>query len=69
MEIQFIDKFYHRIHKKLTFNDSLHIDHLMTSLDSEAKKWVKTVGPTIFLRYSIESFKKRFRQSLSCVAF
>ena len=26
---EFIDNFYHRIHKKLSFNDSLHMDHLM----------------------------------------
>ena len=41
---EFIDNFYHRIHKKSLFNDSLHMDHLMNSLDREAKKSVKTVG-------------------------
>ena len=32
------------IHNKASFNDSLRLDHLMNSLDGEAKKSVKTVG-------------------------
>ena len=36
--LEFIDIFYHRIHKKSSFNESLRLDNLM---NSEAKKKVK----------------------------
>ena len=35
---------YHRIHRKSSFNDSLRMDHLMNSLDGEAKKLVNQLG-------------------------
>ena len=35
---EFIDNFYHRIHKKLWFNDSLRMDYLINSLDGEKLK-------------------------------
>ena len=41
--LEFRDNFYHTIHKKLVFNDSLRIEHLMNSLHGEVKKSVKTV--------------------------
>ena len=41
---EFIDNFYHRIHENLSFNYNLRINHLMNSLDSQAKKSIKTVG-------------------------
>ena len=63
---EFIDNFYHRIHKNLSFHDSLRMGHLMNSLDGGAKKLVKTVGTN---SYGIESFKKKFWQSLNCVEF
>ena len=42
--LESIDNFYHRIHKKSSFNDILHIDRLMTCLDGGARKPVKTIG-------------------------
>ena len=44
---EFIGNFYDRIHKKSLFNDSVRIDHLLTSLDGEAKTSVKQSGPTV----------------------
>ena len=58
---EFIDNLYHRIHKKLSFNDSLRMDHLTNSLDSEAKKSVKTVGTNgYFYATALKVLKRDF---------
>ena len=58
---KFIDSFYHRIHKKLLFNDSLRMDHLMKSLDGEAKASVKIVGTNgYFYATALKSLKMDF---------
>ena len=60
-----MDNFYHRIHKKLSFNDSLGKDHLMNSLDGEAKKSVKTVGTNgYFYATTLKVLKKDFGNPL-----
>ena len=63
--LEFMDNFYHRIHKKSSFNDSLHIDYLMNSLDGEAKKSVKTVGTNgYFYATALKVLKRDFGNPL-----
>ena len=62
---EFIDNFYHRIHKKSSFNYSLYMDHLMNSLDGEAKKSVKTVGTNgYFYATALKVLKRDFGNPL-----
>ena len=56
---EFIDDFYHRIHNKLSFNDSLPMDHLTNSLDGEAKKSVKTVVTNRYFYATVLKVLKR----------
>ena len=55
----FIDNFYQRIHKKSLFSDSIRVDHLMNSLDGEAKKSVKTVGTNGYFYATVLKVLKR----------
>ena len=49
------------IHNKASFNDSLRLDHLMNSLDGEAKKSVKTVGTNgYFYATALKVLKRDF---------
>ena len=60
-----IDNFYDRIHKKSLFNDSLRMDHLMNSLDGEAKKSLKTVWTNgYFYATALKVLKRDFGNPL-----
>ena len=62
---EFMDNFYHGIHKKSSFNDSLRMDDLMNSLDGEAKKSVKTVGTNAYFYATVlKVFKRDFGNPL-----
>ena len=62
---KFIDNFYHRVHKKSSFNDSLRMDHLMNSLDGDAKRSVKTAGPnSYFYAMALKVLKRDFGNHL-----
>ena len=62
---EFIDNFYHTIHKKSLFNDSLRMDHLMNGLDGEAKKSVKTVRTNVyFYATALKVLKRDFGNPL-----
>ena len=62
---EFIDNFYHGIHKKSSFNDSLRMDELLNSLDGEAKKSVKTVGTNAyFYATALKVLKRDFGHPL-----
>ena len=62
---EFIDNFYHAIHKKSLFNDSLRMDHLMNGLDGEAKKSVKTVRTNVyFYATALKVLKRDFGNPL-----
>ena len=62
---EFIDNFYHRVHKKSSFNDSLRMIHLINSLDGEAKKLVKSVGTNgYFYATALKVLKKDFGNPL-----
>ena len=62
---KFIDNFYHRIHKKLLFNDSLHMDHLMNSLDGEAKRSLEAVKTNCyFYARALKVLKRDFGNPL-----
>ena len=56
---EFIDDFYHRIRNKLSFNDSLPMDHLTNSLDGEAKKSLKTVVTNRYFYATVLKVLKR----------
>ena len=45
------------------------MDHFMNRLDGEAKKSVKIVRTNGYFYATALKVKKRFRKSLSCVAF
>ena len=50
----------------MSFNDSLRVDHLMNSVDGEAKKSVKTVGTNGYLyATALKVLKKEFGNPLA----
>ena len=41
---EFISNFRNRIHEKVSFNDSMRMEHLLSALEGEAKKSVESIG-------------------------
>ena len=62
---QFISNFRNRIHKKVSFNDSMRLKRLLSALEGEAKKSVELVGcEGIFDATELKSLKQDFGNPL-----
>ena len=62
---KFISNFRNRIHKKVSFNDSMRLERLLSALEGEAKKSVESVGcEGIFYATELKSLKRDFGDPL-----
>ena len=58
--LQFIEDFYRRVHRKITFDDNMRMTCLLSMLDGDAKKAIFSIGSHNILCNCSEDTETRF---------